>query len=35
MEYFRMGWEATVRENVREIETSWEGVKREALNRLG
>ena len=30
-----MGWEDVVRKDLREMGTSWEGVKREALNRLG
>ena len=30
----RLGWEEVVRKE-REMETSWEGVKRDALNRLG
>ena len=30
-----LGWEYVVKKNLREIGTSWEGVKREALNRLG
>ena len=31
----RMGWEDVINKNLKEMGTSWEGVKREALNRLG
>jgi len=30
-----LGWEDVIKKYLKEIETSWEGVKREALNRLG
>ena len=31
----RLGWEDVVRGDLREMGTSWEGVKRESLHRLG
>ena len=31
----RMGWEDVARKDLKEMGTSLEGVKREALNRLG
>ena len=31
----RLGWEDIINKDLKEMETSWEGVKREALNRLG
>ena len=31
----RMGWEDVIKKTLKEMGTSWEGVKREALNRLG
>ena len=31
----RLGWEDVINKDLKEIGTSWEGVKREALNRLG
>jgi hypothetical protein len=31
----RLGWEDVIKEDLKEIGTSWESVKREALNRLG
>ena len=31
----RLGWEDVVEKDFKEMGTSWEGVKREALNRLG
>ena len=31
----QLGWEEVVMKDLREMGTSWEGVKREALNRLG
>ena len=30
-----LGWEDVINKDLKEIGTSWEGVKREALNRLG
>ena len=33
--YTQIGWEKVGRKNLGEIETSWEDVKRKALNRLG
>ena len=33
--YPRLGWEDVIKKNLKEIGTSWEGVKRDALNRLG
>ena len=30
-----LGWEYVINKDLKEMETSWEGVKREALNRLG
>ena len=30
-----LGWEDVIDKDLKEIRTSWEGVKREALNRLG
>ena len=30
-----LGWEDVINKHLKEMETSWEGVKREALNRLG
>ena len=30
----RPGWEDVIKKGLKEMETSWEGVKREALNRL-
>ena len=30
-----LGWEDVIKKDLKEMETSWEGVKREALNRLG
>ena len=29
------GWEGVINKDLKEMGTSWEGVKREALNRLG
>ena len=31
----RLGWENVINKDVKEMRTSWEGEKREALNRLG
>ena len=31
----RLWWEDAINKDLKEIGTSWEGVKREALNRLG
>ena len=31
----RLGWEDVLNKDLNEMGTSWEGVKREALNRLG
>ena len=31
----RLGWEDVINKDLKEMGTSWEGVKREALNRLG
>ena len=31
----RLGWEDAINKDLKGIRTSWEGVKREALNRLG
>ena len=31
----RSGWEDVIKKECREMGTSWEAVKREALNRLG
>ena len=31
----RLGWEAVIDKDFKEMGTSWEGVKREALSRLG
>jgi hypothetical protein len=31
----RLGWEDVIKKDLKEIGTSWEGAKREALNRLG
>ena len=30
-----LGWEDVINKDLKEMGTSWEGVKREALNRLG
>ena len=30
----RLGWEDVIKKDLQEIETSWEGVKKEALHRL-
>ena len=30
-----LGWEDVLNKDLKEMGTSWEGVKREALNRLG
>jgi hypothetical protein len=30
----RLGWEDVIKKDLKEMETLWEGVKREALNRL-
>jgi len=30
----RLGWEDVINKDLNELGTSWEGVKREALNRL-
>jgi hypothetical protein len=30
-----LGWDYVVRKELREIKTSWEGIKREALNTIG
>jgi hypothetical protein len=30
----RLGWEDVIKKDLREMGTSWEDVKREALNRL-
>ena len=30
-----MGWENVINKDLKEMGTSWDGVKREALNRLG
>ena len=30
----RLGWEDVINKDLKEMGTSWEGVKREALNRL-
>ena len=30
-----LGWEDAINKYLKEMGTSWEGVKREALNRLG
>ncbi|XP_065568986.1 uncharacterized protein LOC136032640 [Artemia franciscana] len=30
-----LGWEDVIKKNIKEMGTSWEGVKRKALNRLG
>ena len=32
---FHLGWEDVIKKDLKEMGTSWEGVKREALNRLG
>jgi hypothetical protein len=31
----RLGWEDAIKKDLKEMGISWEGVKREALNRLG
>jgi hypothetical protein len=31
----RLGWEDVIKKDLKEMATSWVGVKREALNRLG
>ena len=31
----RLGWEDVIKKDLGEMGTSWEGAKREALNRLG
>ena len=31
----RLGWEDAIKEDLKKMGTSWEGVKRKALNRLG
>ena len=31
----RLGWEDVINKDLKEMGTSWKGVKREALNRLG
>ena len=31
----RLGWKDVIKKDLKEIGTSWEDVKREALNRLG
>ena len=31
----RLGWEDVIKKNSKEMGTSWDGVKREVLNRLG
>jgi hypothetical protein len=31
----QIGWEIVIRKDLRETRASWEGVKRDALNRLG
>jgi hypothetical protein len=31
----RLGWEGVIKKDLKEMGTSWAGVKREALNRLG
>jgi len=31
----QLRWEDVIKEDLKGIETSWEGVKREALNNLG
>ena len=31
----RLGWEDVIKKDLKEMGTSWAGVKREALNRLG
>ena len=31
----RLGWQDVIKKGLKEMGTSWEGVKREALNRLG
>jgi hypothetical protein len=31
----RLAWEDVIKKDLKEIETFWEGVKREALNILG
>jgi hypothetical protein len=31
----RLGWEDVMKKDLKEMGTSWAGVKREALNRLG
>ena len=31
----RLGWEDVINKDLKEMGTSWEGVKRGALNRLG
>jgi hypothetical protein len=31
----RLGWEDVIKKDLKEMRTSWEGVKREDLNRLG
>ena len=31
----RLGWEDVIKKDLKEMGTSWEGVKRETLNRLG
>jgi hypothetical protein len=31
----RLGWEDVIKKDLKEMGTSWVGVKREALNRLG
>ena len=34
-EHPRLGWKDSAEKDLRGIQTSWEGLKREALNRLG
>ena len=31
----RLGWEDVIKKDLKELGTSWESTKREALNRLG
>ena len=31
----RLGWKEVINKDLKELGTSWEGVKREALNKLG
>jgi len=31
----RLGWENVIKKDLKEMGTSWEGVKREVINRLG